>query len=536
MDKNVLDKKYSKISFKFILTIGPILLLGGSLIMFYIVSSEIKQFNNQVEEKIKLVNDIILEGTYKIMTSGQSNTKSFMDRISLMKGISNLKLIKSAGVAKQYGAGDDEKPVNNEEMQALKGLIIKRTEEENGIQYFKEISPIKFNESCLKCHEGKADDIAAALSITFSLEESNKAIKVRQKVLVLIFIVCFAAVIIILYYLINKFIIDPISTISKASNLIATQGDLTSQIKKDSNDEIGQLSDLFNYMVERLKNLVQQIQSAGLRIGSASAEFLASSQQQASGATQQAAAVSEITATIEELSNTASQIAENSDSVVKISEQTFHRAEAGYTAVEDTIKGMEDIRNKAQQTAEKIVVLGERSQEIGEVIDIIDDIANQTKLLSLNAAIEAAKAGEYGKGFAVVAVEIRLLAENVVKSTTKIKNIVNEIQGASNASVMATEQSMKKIEDGVILAKKAGEGLKEILEIAEQTTSEAKQISSSIQQQKSANEQVYVSMKEISDVTRQLAGGAKEGTSAASELNKLAEELKIAINQFKTKS
>ncbi|MBI4651398.1 HAMP domain-containing protein, partial [Candidatus Desantisbacteria bacterium] len=425
---------------------------------------------------------------------------------------------------------------SNEEMQALKGLTVKKTEEENGIRYFKEISPIKFNEACLKCHEGKIDDVAAALSITFSLEESDKLIKDQQKVIAFIFILGIASIIFIIYYFINKFVITPISEISRASNLIATQGDLTNQIKKQSNDEIGQLSDHFNYMVDRLKNLVEEIKSAGLRIGSASAEFFASSEQQAGGATQQAAAVSEITATIEELSNTARQIAENSNAVVKISEETFHQAENGFSSVEDTIKGMEDIKNKAQQTSEKIVLLGERSQEIGEVIDIIDDIANQTKLLSLNAAIEAAKAGEYGKGFAVVAVEIRLLAENVVKSTTKIKNIVKEIQDASNASVMATEQSMKKIEDGVILAKKAGEGLKEILEIAEQTTSEAKQISNSIQQQKSANEQVVISMKEISDVTRQLAGGAKEGTAAVSELNKLAEELKIAINQFKTKS
>ncbi|MBI4651399.1 hypothetical protein HY745_08980, partial [Candidatus Desantisbacteria bacterium] len=113
MDKNITDKRYSKISFKFILTIGSILIFGGGMITFYMISSERKQFNNQVEEKIRIVNDIIVEGTYKIMAAGQSTTKNYVDNISLMKGISNLKLIKSRGVIKQYGADNNETTESN---------------------------------------------------------------------------------------------------------------------------------------------------------------------------------------------------------------------------------------------------------------------------------------------------------------------------------------------------------------------------------------------------------------------------------------
>lgn len=528
-----LNSKWSKINVKFMLTIGVILFLGGSAMMLYTLKSETRQYNKNVEEKIQLANEIIFTGVYQIMATGETGIRDYMDHLKSISLVSSLRVIKSEKLGKQYGVSDAEKPKNNEEIKALAGETIKMISVQNGNRFYTEITPIKYEEACLKCHEGRENDISSALSITVSLKESDIEINKRQVILGVIFVICLLTIMLILYYYIQWFVVNPINTIASVSNSIANTGDLTKEIDIKSCDEIGHMASYFNDMVLHLRSLVEHIQSAGLKISTVSAQLLATAEQQASGASEEAASVSEISATVEELSATTSQIADNANEVIKITEQTLKGAEVGRKAVLETVAAMDDIKNKSQETTGKITALGEHTQKIGEIIDIIDDIANQTKLLSLNAAIEAAKAGEYGKGFAVVAVEIRQLAESVVKSTSKIKSFISEIQSASNASVMATEQSMKGIENGVALTRKAGDILGEILNIARQTADSANQIGVAIQQQKIATEQVAVSMKEVSNVARQSAAGSKESTASASELNNLAEELKKEVSKFK---
>lgn len=464
---------------------------------------------------------------------GEAGIRDYMDSLKKIELVSSLRIIKSDKIGKQHGIQDEEKPKNNEEIKALTGVPVKFHSIKDGGRMYTEITPIKFEKACLECHEGVENDVAGALSIAVSLKESDLEIKNRRNIISSIFIIFVFSILAILYYYIQWFVVNPINAISSVTNTISSSGDLTKEINIKSRDEIGHLASYFNDMVKYLRSLVGHIQGAGLKISTVSAQLLATAEQQTSGATEEAASVSEITATVEELSATTSQIADNASEVIKITEQTLKGAEVGQKAVLDTIAAMDDIKNKSRETTGKILALGEHTQKIGDIVDIIDDIANQTKLLSLNAAIEAAKAGEYGKGFAVVAVEIRQLAESVVKSTSKIKSFITEIQSASNASVMATEESMKGIESGVALTRKAGSILEEILTIARQTADSANQIGVAIQQQNVATEQVAISMKEVANVARQSAAGSKESTASASELNKLAEELRIEVSKFK---
>ena len=206
--------------------------------------------------------------------------------------------------------------------------------------------------------------------------------------------------------------------------------------------------------------------------------------------------------------------------------------EAGQEAVGEAIAGMEQIRENNRRTAERILELSERNQQIGAIVEIIDEIADKTDLLALNAAIEGAKAGEAGKGFSVVAMEMRALAENVVESTKEIKEIVSEIQKASQASVLATEGQMKTSETGMSLAVRTGEQLQRILEMVEQTTEAAKQISLATQQQRTGTEQVVHSMAEIATIAKQNVAGSERTTRCSMELSNLADELKRGISRF----
>lgn len=269
--------------------------------------------------------------------------------------------------------------------------------------------------------------------------------------------------------------------------------------------------------------LLDQIRGANTNIRALTAEVLAATEQQAAGASEQAAAVTETSATVEELAQTSSQIADNSEAVVRVAERTLATAEEGMHAVQQSAEGIEEIRITTQQSSDRILALGERSQEIGRVLTIIDEIAEQTKILALNAAIEAARAGDAGKGFSVVAEEIRKLAESVTESTQEIGRVVREIQASTSALIMQTEKAAKKVAEGREMAGDTQEALERIVAQVEETTDAAKQISIATQQQRTASDQVVVSMREVATVSQQAAQASRQISAAIVELNALVD-------------
>jgi PAS domain S-box-containing protein len=258
-------------------------------------------------------------------------------------------------------------------------------------------------------------------------------------------------------------------------------------------------------LYEETKRMVKHMHNAGLQISTSSAQIRAASEEQATGAAEQSSGVSQVTTTIEELNTTATRIAKNAENVARL---------AG-----DTLAGMQEISTKVNDTARKILALGEKSQSIGNITKLIDDIADQTNLLALNAAIEAARAGEVGRGFAVVAQEVRKLAERSSESTEEIRQIINEIQGETNSTIMSIEGSTNWVKKG--------------LEMIDETAKSAKEISIATQQQKFASEQVVQAMREIDSVTKQFVSSTRQAAASAAQLNTLSEELKSAIGDFK---
>jgi methyl-accepting chemotaxis protein len=292
----------------------------------------------------------------------------------------------------------------------------------------------------------------------------------------------------------------------------------------------GDIADLQNEVLRLfgdITGLLNQAKSVNADLKSLANEVLSATDQQASGAAQQAAAVTETSATVEELAQTSKQIADNSQAVAATAERTLASAEEGMQSVADTATGIEEIRESTQAASDRILQLGERSQEIGRVLVIIDDIAEQTKILALNAAIEAARAGEAGKGFAVVAEEIRKLADSVTESTSEIGRVVREIQSSASSLVMSTEKAQKKVDEGKELAKRTADSLDKIVSQVEETTDSAKQISIATQQQRTASEQVVISMREMAQVSRQAAETSRQIQSAIAELNRLADTLLV---------
>lgn len=359
--------------------------------------------------------------------------------------------------------------------------------------------------------------VVLADELTFSMDLFRK---------IVIVIAAFVAVLIVLAYvqtIIGKKMMAPLFAVV-ASIKSACEGEIGHKVEIDAKDEFGVLSRSYNQMLDLIIYLITQTQESSNRLAQASSEILSATEQQASGAAEQAASISQTTATMEELASTYRQIADNANQVVQMAEASLGSAESGQQAVMNTLDSMEQIKARAQSSANKILQLGERSQQIGQVLSIINNIADQTKILALNAAIEAARAGEAGKGFSVVATEIRKLALSVVDSTGEIETIMIEIQTAANDLVISTEQELKQVGSGVELAHVTGDSLDQILETIEQTTVAAKEISAATQQQKSATEQVVKAMREVASVAQQTAAGSKQVAGAAEQLSAISRE------------
>jgi methyl-accepting chemotaxis protein len=286
-------------------------------------------------------------------------------------------------------------------------------------------------------------------------------------------------------------------------------------------------------VMETLKRFVLEAREAGLRLSSSAAEVLAAATQNESSTTQQAGAVHETTATMEELKGASKQIADNAQTVSSIAEQTLAATRQGEGAIRAFLGGMEKVRHNAVEVDDAIARLSRRVERIGTVVEVIDEIADRSDLLALNAALEGAKAGEAGRGFSIVAAEMRRLAENVLESTKEIKNLIAEIREATHAAKDASDGNKRMAGEGEQLGSVAMGSVASILQGAEQTASAARVIHLATQQQRTATEQVVQSMAEVGEATRQAQAGSRQATGAAAELARLAERLAELVKRFR---
>ncbi|MGQ0504426.1 MAG: methyl-accepting chemotaxis protein, partial [Myxococcaceae bacterium] len=209
---------------------------------------------------------------------------------------------------------------------------------------------------------------------------------------------------------------------------LVKQGDLTRWSGVTEDPQLAPLLEGFNRVIDTLRTFVREINEAALRLSSSSNEVLAASTQHETSSTEQAAAIHETTATMEELKHASAQIAENAGAVARVAEETLGAARAGRGAISEFIQAMQQIRSDGVAVADSIAKLSKRVERIGTVVEVIDEIADRSDLLALNAALEGSRAGEAGKGFSIVAAEMRRLAENVLDSTKEIKNLITEIR------------------------------------------------------------------------------------------------------------
>jgi methyl-accepting chemotaxis protein len=325
---------------------------------------------------------------------------------------------------------------------------------------------------------------------------------------------------------------EPLSAITEDATRIA-HGELRPARVIPAEDEVWAASAAFTQMQAQLGQALMQLQRAGLQISTTTEQLLSTSAEQESGADEQASSLNETSATTEELARSAQQIAGNAESVSAIAETTFGAAQSGQRGAAAFLTAMQRMKGDTQAIADAVVRLNKRVQQIGKIVEFINEIADKSDLLALNAELEGTKAGEVGRGFSLVAAEMRRLAENVIRSTKAIEQLIEEIRDATHAAVMATEAGLKTTEAGTMLAAQVDESLGLILELARQTSHAVRSISLATQQQQTGTDQLAAAMGDILRVTEQNAVATKQMVAANSDLSTLSRDLKSVVERFR---
>ncbi len=310
-------------------------------------------------------------------------------------------------------------------------------------------------------------------------------------------------------------------------------GNLTCRSNVQSHDELGEISICFNQVADTLHGVVTQVASSAHHVADAAIELRANAEQIANGSDHVAAEAATVATAGEEMAATSNEIANNCSMAVKSANHASQTANNGASIIQKTVAGMARIAARVQDSARTVETLGEKSEQIGAIISTIEDIADQTNLLALNAAIEAARAGEQGRGFAVVADEVRALAERTTRATREIGDMIKSIQTETRNAVTTMEDGVNEVEKGTVDAAHSGEALNEILVQVNEVTGQINQIATAAEEQTATTNEISNNLQRITDVVQQTAGSSQQTAQAAARLSDLAADLQRIVDRFR---
>ncbi len=310
-------------------------------------------------------------------------------------------------------------------------------------------------------------------------------------------------------------------------------GDLTATVSADGSPELAELADSLNTMVSGLAEISREIQAGVREIGDSTGEILSAVSRHTDSAGEQSAAISQTSATVNELRAAADDTAQRARQVAQQASESVAVSDEGTEAVAAIAVAMEEIRARVDGIAEEILTLSERTQQIGAITATVNELADQSNLLALNASIEAARAGEHGRGFAVVAEQVRRLSEQSKAATAQVETILNDVRDATAAAVAASGQGTQVVDDGLSLTGRAGEGIRSLADTIREASAAAEQIAASAHQQSVGMDQIAEAMTNIDDGTAQFLEGAQQSQRVAGDLNELSGKLAALTDRYR---
>lgn len=420
-----------------------------------------------------------------------------------------------------YGTG-----FNNVLDRIKKGEITTTSQANAAIGAYKEVIH-KMEAQSLKTSDDFDKQMEYGLGEVDRLEKSTKFTLIGFSAVALLLSV-------VLSWLILRSIMKPLGDmLAMVTDIAKGEGDLTRRLDGSAKDEVGEISRMFNLFIEKLHAIISKMATTTSQVSAAAIQLEATAEQIATGAEQVAAQSGTVATAGEEMSATSCDIAQNCQLAAGEAQLASEAAVSGSKVVDETIAVMNNIAERVQNSARAVESLGSRSDQIGAIVGTIEDIADQTNLLALNAAIEAARAGEQGRGFAVVADEVRALAERTTRATREIGEMIKAIQQETKGAVSAMEEGVSEVARGSEKAASSGKALEHILDQINAVTAEIHQVATAAEEQTATTSEISNNMQQITEVVSQTARGAHEAASEATKLSEISKDLQHVVSQFK---
>ncbi len=361
-----------------------------------------------------------------------------------------------------------------------------------------------------------------------AVDDEFDALAVSSRNIVILLLVLAIAASVGLGFFMARSIANPIVHVVKTID----NADLTSSLESDRKDEIGDLLRAFDKFTGTIRQTLTEVASASEAVASAGAQISAATEEMAAGAAEQSGQVNEVASSMEEMARTIMENSQSAQHTAGIATEAKNAAEHGGGVMTETINGMRRIADVVNKSGEAVRNLGSSSERIGEIVAVIEDIASQTNLLALNAAIEAARAGEQGRGFAVVADEVRKLAERTARATKEIAGMIKEIQTTTSDAVTSMEEGQGEVSNGIRLAETAGVALTAIVSEAQKVTAMVSQIAQASGEQSKAGELIARNVDGINSAIQENAKAAHQMAQTASDLSHLTHQLQDSVGRF----
>nr|HQT27348.1 methyl-accepting chemotaxis protein [Burkholderiales bacterium] len=387
--------------------------------------------------------------------------------------------------------------------------------------------------NCLMCHNVPVGYHNGASVIDLDISADNA--KLHKFVMISIGVI--AGVQVLLWLLIRviltRFVTAPAGKMQATIQEIAKTGDFTRRVPVHAEDEIGQTCGAFNELMTTLQHAFHEVHDGIGKLAESSHTLSTSSRQVAAGSAHQSEASSAMAATVQQITVSINHISEGTQEALRLSQSSGELSEKGGAIIHRATEEMKRIADTVKKTASSIENLGDQSNKISSIIEVIKEIADQTNLLALNAAIEAARAGEMGRGFSVVADEVRKLAERTATATSEVTHMIHSMQQASGASVMDMATTVDQVNHGVELAEEAGKAINQIRGESTQVVNTVGEISSALIEQSTASNDIAHHIEQVSQMTEQNSDAAQKTADSADRLQQLADDMRTAIERFK---
>jgi methyl-accepting chemotaxis protein len=398
---------------------------------------------------------------------------------------------------------------------------------DGALKALKELRPLR------EAYQSALGDLESYILQETKLDGSaaGNGAKTAQIAIIVLMIVSMLITALVTYWIVTS-ITRPLNAAVETADRIAER-DLTVQVSGVDGTETGRLMGAMGNMVQNLRDIVSQTTEISASIASSSTQLHATSEAIATGAEQVACQTQTVATASEQMSATSNDIAINCHAAARSSQQASSAAETGAQVVAQTVEVMNRIAERVNATSKTVESLGARSDQIGAIVGTIEDIADQTNLLALNAAIEAARAGEQGRGFAVVADEVRALAERTTKATREISEMIKAIQSETKGAVGAMEEGVREVQQGTEEAARSGSALQEILDQINAVSLQVNQIATAAEEQTATISEITGNINQISDIVQRSAQGSQDSSIAAAQLASLSDDLSTLVTQFK---